>query len=190
MELPDLQIEWVDIDTLSAYEHNPRLIPERAILAVADSIREFGFLQPIVVDEEGEIAAGHTRLLAAYRLELKQVPIVRVQHLTPAQIRAYRLADNRTGEYTGWDMKILAQEVVVLEDEPIPGFEDNELAILRTFVHNIDNIPVKPGEGTHLPPGGADFAPLTMYVPKSHLAEIKKKFEDVLKPYSAEGKDA
>ena len=78
---------------------------------VAASIKEFGFKQPIVVDAEGVIIAGHTRLLAAERLGLAEVPVLVADDLTPAQVKAYRLADNRTGQEATWDMELLGIEL-------------------------------------------------------------------------------
>ncbi|MEI8369776.1 MAG: ParB N-terminal domain-containing protein [Planctomycetia bacterium] len=92
------------------YGRNPRK-NEGAIDAVAASIREFGFQQPIVVDAEGVIIAGHTRYQAAQRLGLERVPVVVAKDLTPAQVQAYRLADNRVGEIAEWDDTLLAGEL-------------------------------------------------------------------------------
>lgn len=96
------------------YERNPRVIPESAILKVAASVREFGWRQPIVVDEAGVILVGHTRRLAAIHLGLAEVPVHVAVGLTPAQARAYRLADNRVGEETSWDFETLGLEIEAL----------------------------------------------------------------------------
>ena len=94
---PRMRIEQRDPATLTSYAGNPRRIPDAAVEAVAASIRQYGFRQPIVVDAAGVVIVGHTRLLAALKLELPTVP-VHVADLTPAQARAYRLADNKTGK--------------------------------------------------------------------------------------------
>ncbi|HBJ38540.1 MAG TPA: chromosome partitioning protein ParB, partial [Planctomycetaceae bacterium] len=84
------------------YESNPR-VNDKAVDAVAASIKEYGFSQPIVVDTYGVIIVGHTRLKAAQKLGLEYVPVVVACHLTPEQARAYRIADNKTAELADWD---------------------------------------------------------------------------------------
>jgi len=98
------------------YERNPRVIPESAVLKVAASIREFGWRQPIVVDEAGVIIVGHTRLKAAQHLGLESVPVHIASGLSAKQVKAYRLADNRVGEETSWDLPALAIELDDLGD--------------------------------------------------------------------------
>jgi hypothetical protein len=113
------------------YARNARVIPESAVGKVAASIKEFGFKQPIVVDAEGVIIAGHTRLLAAERLGLAEVPVLVADDLTPAQVKAYRLADNRTGQEATWDMELLGIELEDLAgldiDLSLTGFEEDEV---------------------------------------------------------------
>lgn len=108
--------EMRPISEVIPYERNPRVIPESAVLKVAASIREFGWRQPIVVDEGNVIIVGHTRLLAAKHLGLKQVPVHVAIGLTPAKVKAYRLADNRVGEDTSWDLPALSLELDDLSD--------------------------------------------------------------------------
>jgi ParB-like chromosome segregation protein Spo0J len=104
---------------------------------VAASIHEFGFKQPIVVDAEGVIIAGHTRLMAAERLGLAEVPVLVADDLTPAQVKAYRLADNRTGQEATWDMELLGIELEDLAgldiDLSLTGFEGAELLMPSDF---------------------------------------------------------
>ena len=102
--------EW-PIENVRPYENNPRKIPQKAVDAVAASIKEFGFKQPIVVDKAGVIIVGHTRLKAAEKLGLAKVPVIVASDLTDEQARAYRLADNRTGEIAMWDRPILDDEL-------------------------------------------------------------------------------
>lgn len=97
------------IEELQEYENNPRN-NDAAVDAVAASIREFGFKVPIVIDIDGVIVAGHTRLKAAQRLGLQTVPCIVADDLTDEQIRAFRLADNKTGELAGWDFSKLEEE--------------------------------------------------------------------------------
>lgn len=97
------------IDTIRPYEKNPRL-NERAVNSVANSISEFGFQVPIIVDADGVIVCGHTRFIAAQRLGMTEVPVIVADDLTPAQVRAFRVADNKVGELAEWDAEKLAKE--------------------------------------------------------------------------------
>jgi DNA modification methylase len=127
-----LSIELWPIERVIPYENNPRVVPKRAIEKVAASIRQFGWRQPIVVDTEGVIAVGHTRLLAARKLGYSQVPVHVAAGLSPAQIKAYRLADNRAAAETDWDAALLGLELSELAglglDLGLTGFEQDELA--------------------------------------------------------------
>lgn len=104
------KVTYMDTDSLIPYANNPRL-NDNAVDAVAASIKEFGFKVPIVVDGENVIINGHTRLKAAHKLGLKQVPVIVADDLTPEQVKAFRLADNKTGELAEWDMDKLDIEL-------------------------------------------------------------------------------
>lgn len=108
------RIQWRPIDDVHPYPNNPRNNDE-AVEYVANSIREFGWQQPIVVDTDSTIIAGHTRLKAAKMLGMETVPVVVADNLTPAQVNAYRLADNKVAEAATWDMESLAVELEGLE---------------------------------------------------------------------------
>lgn len=120
-------VKIMDINALKPYPSNPRK-NEHAIEPVANSIREFGFKQPIVVDKNNTIIAGHTRLLAAKELGLTEVPVIVADDLTPEQVKAYRLADNKTGELAGWDFEQLDIELGNIADIDMSrfGFELDE----------------------------------------------------------------
>lgn len=119
-----MKIELKRITEIRPYENNPR-VNDGAVDAVAANIREFGFQQPIVVDADGVIIAGHTRYKAALRLGLAEVPVVVADTLTPDQVRAYRLADNKTGELATWDFAALDEELAGITelDMSLFGFE-------------------------------------------------------------------
>lgn len=106
---------------LREYENNPRY-NDGAVDAVAASIKEFGFKVPIVIDSEGVIIAGHTRRKAAIKLGLKTVPCIVADDLTPEQIKAFRLADNKTGELAGWDFEKLEAELGELSEINMEAF--------------------------------------------------------------------
>ena len=132
-----MSVEMWPTDRPIPYARNARIIPDSAVSKVAGSINEFGFRQPIVVDEAGVIIAGHTRLLAAERLGLERVPVVVAAGLTPAQAKAYRLADNRTGQEATWDMELLGIELEELAtfdiDLLLTGFDGPELLMPSDF---------------------------------------------------------
>ncbi len=109
-----MEIELWPLDRPKPYSRNPRK-NKRAIEKAAASIREFGFRQPIVVDGDGVIVVGHTRLEAAKQLSLEVVPVHQVSDLSEEQVRAYRIADNKTGEYAGWDPELLGEELRALK---------------------------------------------------------------------------
>lgn len=112
--MDQVEVKNIKIDELKAYEHNPRNIGQNAIDAVAHSIQDFGFQQPIVVDQDKVIIVGHTRLLAAKQLGLKEVPVVVASDLSKAKADAFRLADNKTGELADWDFQELEKELDAL----------------------------------------------------------------------------
>ena len=105
-----MKVEMRKTDDVKPYESNPR-VNDKAVDAVAASIREFGWRVPIVVDEAGVIIAGHTRLLAARKLGLKEVPVHVAVGLTPEKAKAYRLADNKLHELSEWDYDLLPIEL-------------------------------------------------------------------------------
>ncbi len=118
------------IESIIPYDRNPRN-SDAAVDAVAESIKQFGFRQPIVVDQNNVIIAGHARYFAAVRLGIDKVPVHVAKDLTADQVRAYRLADNKTAELAGWDNDLLAQEIMALTESDIDltalGFEQSFL---------------------------------------------------------------
>lgn len=120
-------IQDLQIDSLREYEHNPRQ-NEQAVEAVAESIKQFGFKVPVVVDKNRTIIAGHTRVKAARLLGMDSVPCIVADDLSPEQVKAFRLADNKTGELAEWDFDLLEQELAELTafdvDMTAFGFDD------------------------------------------------------------------
>ena len=126
-----MKVEQASTDSLIPYARNPRR-NQSAISKVAASIKEFGFRQPIVVDSDYVVVVGHTRLEAAKILGLDEVPVHVAKDMTPAQAKAYRLADNRTGEDATWDFELLALEIDDLHEQfdgdlSAIGFDEGEL---------------------------------------------------------------
>jgi DNA modification methylase len=128
-----MKIQMVPVESITPYKRNPRR-NEDAVEKVAASIKEFGFKQPIVVDKDRIIIVGHTRLLAAFRLGIKEVPILMATDLSPAQVKAYRLADNRVHEEAEWDEELLALELGDLSklgfNLEATGFDADEISAL------------------------------------------------------------
>lgn len=119
------------IGRLKPYEKNARTHSARQVGKIAASIKEFGFTVPILVDENAGILAGHARLEAAKHLGLKTVPVIELTHLSPAQKKAYVLADNRLALEAGWDVDLITQELGELQaldyDLSMTGFDEKEL---------------------------------------------------------------
>lgn len=110
-----MNIQQVKIEKVKPYDKNPRK-NKAAVDYVANSIKEFGFQQPIVVDKDMVVIAGHTRLKAAKKLKIKEVPVVVADNLTKEQVKAYRLADNKTAEKAEWDFDLLTDELLSLQE--------------------------------------------------------------------------
>jgi len=154
-----MKIELRKLTNIRPYEQNPR-VNDQAVDAVARSIREFGFRQPIVVDEDGVIIVGHTRYKAALKLGLETVPVHTADNLTPAQLKAYRIADNQSATLADWDYDLLPLELTDLQgmdfDLDLLGFDPDELAKilnpdLKEGLTDPDEVPEPPDEAVTQP---------------------------------------
>ena len=154
-----MQIETWPVDRPQPYDKNPRLNDD-AVEIVAKSIREFGFRQPIVVDEAGVVIIGHTRLKAAKSLGLSEVPVHVARGLSPEQVKALRIADNKTAEIAEWNLELLPIELAELQgmnfDLGLLGFDQDELAKLldpemQQGLCDPDEIPAPPDEAITKP---------------------------------------
>lgn len=121
-----MKVQDVSIDKIKPYENNPR-DNENAVGGVAQSIQEFDWQQPIVVDKNYVIIVGHTRYKAAKQLGMKVVPVTVADKLTPEQVRAYRLADNKTADFSIWDNKKLLEELSIIPDNLFTGFDPSDV---------------------------------------------------------------
>lgn len=118
-----MEIKYISIGDIIPYENNPRK-NEAAVDAVAESIREFGFRNPVILDRKNVIVCGHTRLKAAEKLGIKEIPCLYADDLTDDQIRAFRLVDNKTAEFADWDFGKLEEELEQINmDLSLWGFE-------------------------------------------------------------------
>jgi|SRR5580692_4462670 ParB-like chromosome segregation protein Spo0J len=131
---PRSPLEMLSPEGLRAPRRNARTHSKKQIRAIADSMSRFGVINPIIADEHGCIVAGHARAEAAKLLGLRRVPVIRVSHLSEAEIRAYMLADNKLAEKAGWDRELLAIE-----------FEELQMA-LPEFGLDLDSTGFEPGE--------------------------------------------
>ena len=129
-----MQVEQIGVGDLIPYINNSRTHSDEQVMQVASSIKEFGFTNPILIDGEGGIIAGHGRLMAAKKLGLGEVPCIRLGHLTEAQRKAYVIADNQLALNSGWDLDVLKVEMERLEeldfDIDLLGFDDDFLSSL------------------------------------------------------------
>ena len=176
-----MKVELRDIQAVRPYEQNPR-VNDHAVEAVAKSLREFGFRQPIVVDEGGVIICGHTRWKAAQKMGLKQVPVHVATDLTPAQVKAYRVADNQTATLAEWNYDLLPLELKDLQgmdfDLSLLGFSPEDLGALLAPAGN--NGLTDP-DAVPLPGDKAITKPRDLWVLGNHrlLCGDSSKAEDV-----------
>ena len=134
--LHNLRVELLPVASLKPYARNPRTHSDKQINQIANSILQFGFTNPILIDSDRGVIAGHGRIKAAKLLSIGEVPTIRLDHMTEAQIRAYVIADNRLAENAGWDRELLALELQYLSeldldfDATITGFDTPEIDLL------------------------------------------------------------
>lgn len=172
-----LSIEWRPVAGLIPYARNSRTHSDAQVAQIAASIREFGFTNPVLVDGENGIIAGHGRVLAARKLDMPEVPCIELGHLSPAQRRAYIIADNKMALNAGWDDELLAIELGELQDDGfdlgLTGFSAGEIDALLGLGE-----PEKPGAG-----GGIDyqekFAVLVDCDGEAHQREIFERLTDM-----------
>lgn len=137
-----LQVKYLPITDLIPYVNNSRTHTENQINQIASSIKEFGFTNPVLIDGENGIIAGHGRVLAAQKLDIDQIPCIELSHLTEAQKKAYVIADNKLALNAGWDEELLKIELEALNnlefDINLLGFDDFELETILDADHNFE----------------------------------------------------
>ena len=147
------QVEQIPVSDLIPYARNARTHSEQQVAQIAGSIQEFGFCNPVLIDGQNSIIAGHGRVLAAGRLKLQTVPCIRLTHLSDAQRRAYILADNRIALNSGWDTEMLANELSDLHADDLDlgllGFEPDELATMIGLGDDEPELPDMPETTSH-----------------------------------------
>jgi len=176
-----MKIELRPITSIRPYQKNPR-VNAAAVAAVAASIKKFGFRQPIVVDESGEIIVGHTRYLAALQLGLDVVPVHVASGLSPEEIKAYRLADNQTATLSTWDYDLLSQELFDLQQTDFDltslGFSSEDL---QRFLQAAAPEPQTDPDAVPEPPDEAITQPGDLWILGNHrlLCGDASQVEDV-----------
>lgn len=195
-----MKIEFWPISRLAEYPRNARKITDKAVEKVAASLRQFGWRQPIVVDAEGEIIAGHTRLRAAARNGETKVPVHIATDLSPEQVRQYRLMDNRSHDEAKWDFEMLASELKDLQDLDmdldVTGFEDFEIDPLLAAEWNPKDLALdeltddehkREAPPAPVAPAAAPAAAAAPQAPEAPAERISANPEDVVKPEVFDG---
>lgn len=171
-------IELWPLESLRPYAKNARTHSEEQVAKIAASIAEFGFVNPILVDSQHGIIAGHGRMMAAKKLGLGRVPVVVLDHLSESQRKAYILADNRLALDAGWDMELLAEELAELESEgmdlELTGFSKEELEkFLGADAAEIEMPELRSGEKT-------SFAQMTFTLTEEQKQDVERAITQAL----------
>lgn len=162
--LPD-RVELRAIDSLTPYAENPRTHSDGQITQIAESIRRFGWTNPILVDRDGGVLAGHGRLLAARALGLEVVPVIQLDHLTEVERRAYVIADNQLALGADWDSALLTEQIRTISQEndsllSVLGFDDVEIqGFLGDFPPGNANQGTLKVQSVVCPECGCEFTP-------------------------------
>lgn len=181
--LHQLQIEQVEPASLTPYARNSKRHPADQIQLIANSIREFGFLSPIVIDESDQIMAGHARVKAAILLGLETIPAVRAHNLTPQQRRAFVIADNRLAEIASWDNDMLASELQAILDESgidvmaLTGFSSNDLDALLAETSHTEEITEEHDSSTPTESERLKFGEHSVLLSAAELARLSALLE-------------
>jgi ParB-like chromosome segregation protein Spo0J len=165
------RLKVLPIEQLQPYANNARTHSTSQIAQIAASIAEFGFTNPVLIDPKGQIIAGHGRVAAAKQLGLTEVPCIELADLTPAQVRAYVIADNKLALNAGWDYELLVEEFRNLDTSQIEllGFSQNEIdSILGNALKTETSEPQL---------GGMQFAVIVDCTSEQHQAELMAQFE-------------
>ena len=147
------QVEQINIETLKPYTNNARVHNKKQIGQIADSIKSFGFNNPILIDQENNIIAGHGRVEAAKQLNMETVPTLKIEHLSETEKKAYILADNKIQLNSDWDSELLREEIAWLNENNFDltktGFSENELTRINKelndfYSNNVDKLTYEP----------------------------------------------
>tara|TARA_R110000822_G_scaffold164392_3_gene304755 strand:- start:4802 stop:5383 length:582 start_codon:yes stop_codon:yes gene_type:complete len=172
-----MDILYKKTEDIVPYFQNPRVISESAIEEVAKSLHKHGFQQAIVIDENNVIVAGHTRLLAAKKLGIDEVPC-KIYTDNEININAYRLADNKVGELTVWEDKILQLELEKLQGIDVAGFKTQEVQF-TPFDTSFSDVKIEEAQVGYSASDLTNQVPLTFYLEKQDREEVTKILETV-----------
>ena len=172
-----MDIIYKKTEDIVPYFQNPRVISQSAIDEVAKSLHKHGFQQAIVIDENSVVVAGHTRLLAAKKLGIDEVPC-KIYKDNEININAYRLADNKVGELTTWEDKILELELEKLQGIDVAGFKPNQIEF-TPFDTSFSNVKIDEDEVGYRANDLTTTQPLTFYLEKEDRDEVMKILEKV-----------
>jgi ParB-like chromosome segregation protein Spo0J len=169
-----LKVTFRPLSQLLPYARNARVHSPDQVAVLVRSIQEFGFINPVLVDDDGMIVAGHGRVFAAAKLGLTQVPTIVLSHLTPAQVRAYRLMDNQSALRSTWDDDLLKIELADLKlldfDLDLTGFDNAELEALLE-----DAAPERPDTSAQL--AGLSYSVVVRCEDEAQQGELLARFE-------------
>ena len=172
-----MDILYKKTDEVVPYFQNPRVISETAINEVAKSIKQHGFQQCIVIDENNVVVAGHTRLLAAKQLGMEEVPC-KIYKDSEDQINAYRLADNKVGELTTWEDKTLQIELDKLTGMEVAGFQPEQMDFVQ-FDDSQSEVDIEEPQAGYHASDLTQLVPITFYLDREDREEIMEKLEKV-----------
>ena len=180
------EIMYCDPLDLVPYENNPR-INDYAVKKVLESIKEFGFQNPILVDKDKVIIAGHTRREASLLAGLETVPYIIADDLTPEQVKAYRIADNKLGELATWDEDMLKEELLEIQEQEIPlevlGF--TEIDLQQLFVEEKEEKETQKEEKTTLPM--LRFGSNSIRITEDELVILSNRYNEYVEAETEEG---
>lgn len=180
------EILYCDPLDLIPYENNPR-INDYAVKKVLESIKEFGFQNPILVDKDKVIIAGHTRREASLLAGLETVPYIIAEDLTPEQVKAYRIADNKLGELATWDEDMLKEELLEIKEQEIPlevlGF--TEIDLQQLFVEEKEEKETQKEEKTTLPM--LRFGSNSIRITEDELVILSNRYNEYVEAETDEG---
>jgi hypothetical protein len=177
MEVLLLDIIEKDVNKLIPYENNPRM-NDNAVEQVAKSIKAYGFKVPIVIDKDGVIVCGHTRLRAAKELHMDTVPCVVADDLTPEQVRAFRLADNKTSDFSIWDNKKLCEELDALGPDLFTGFETSDFFDDVQSMSDVEELDESDRDTVTSNEAGVEYKLVFKTEDKDLLEEVRQFIED------------
>jgi len=173
-----MDIVLKSVEEIIPYYANPRIIPEEAVTEVAKSLKNHGVMQPIVIDKKNIVVVGHTRLLAAKKLGLESLPCV-IYEGTKEKVNAYRIADNKTGEFSMWDEATLDTELdkLIQKGVEVEGFYDTEQ--LEQELLEMDSEALELDETSMNPKNFSNAVPLMFYLTTEERKEAMDKLEHI-----------